>query len=161
MAHCCSEASSDPAESGSASAMTAQMRLQMQEGRLWAQPCFFLHAFDLSYTAALHAHMLLLLQEADVGGGAVEMRFSLPAAASPAMLMLLLAACRELQRAGSFACSSTAVHLMSWELGRAIVAVLRWGHTQLMFWRSGALPWLIRLRAVLSACSPHAVHLLC
>ena len=76
--------------------------------------------------------MLPLLQEADMGSGAVEMRFSLPAAASPAMLMLLLAACRELQRAGSFACSSTAVHLMSWELGRAIVAVLRWGHTQLM-----------------------------
>eukprot|EP00891_Asterochloris_glomerata_P007079 jgi/Astpho2/7079/Aster-x0305 len=66
-------------------------------------------------------------QEADMGSGAVEMRFSLPAAASPAMLMLLLAACRELQRAGSFACSSTAVHLMSWELGRAIVAVLRMG----------------------------------
>ena len=80
----------------------------------------------------LTAHMLPLLQEADMGSGAVEMRFSLPAAASPAMLMLLLAACRELQRAGSFACSSTAVHLMSWELGRAIVAVLRWGHTQLM-----------------------------
>ena len=96
-----------------------------------------------------------------MGGGAVEMRFSLPAAASPAMLMLLLAACRELQRAGSFACSSTAVHLMSWELGRAVVAVLRWGHTQLMFWRSGTLPVSHQAACSLSAGSPHAVHLIC
>ena len=82
------------------------------------------------HSSPQHLYMLPLLQEADMGDGAVEMRFSLPAAASPAMLMLLLAACRELQRAGGFACSSTAVHLMSWELGRAVVAVLRCGHTQ-------------------------------
>ena len=34
------------------------------------------------------------------GGDAMEMRFSLPAAPSPAVLMLLLATCRELERAG-------------------------------------------------------------
>ena len=34
------------------------------------------------------------------GGDAMEMRFSLPAAPSPAVLMLLLGTCRELERAG-------------------------------------------------------------
>ena len=35
------------------------------------------------------------------GGDALEMRFSLPAAPSPAVLMMLLSTCRELERAGA------------------------------------------------------------
>ena len=46
----------------------------------------------------------VVAQEAgETGAGAevLEMRFSLPAAPSPAVLMVLLAACRELERAGA------------------------------------------------------------
>lgn len=43
----------------------------------------------------------VVAQEAgDAGAEGMEMRFSLPAAPSPAVLMVLLAACRELERAG-------------------------------------------------------------
>ena len=52
----------------------------------------------------LNSHPLAVVQGGGGGGGPSEMRFSLPAAPSPAVLMLLLAACRELERAGAAKC---------------------------------------------------------
>jgi hypothetical protein len=45
-----------------------------------------------------------------------EMRFSLPAAPSPAVLLALLAACRELERAGGHAAGAPALALLEWDL---------------------------------------------
>jgi len=50
----------------------------------------------------------------DEGGG--EMRFSLPAAPSPGPLLFLLAACRELARAGGHTTGAVAVQLLSWAM---------------------------------------------
>ncbi len=59
----------------------------------------------------------------DEGGG--EMRFSLPAAPSPGPLLFLLAACRELARAGGHTTGAVAVQLLQWELGNAVLQTLR------------------------------------
>ena len=59
----------------------------------------------------------------DEGGG--EMRFSLPAAPSPGPLLFLLAACRELARAGGHTTGAVAVQLLQWELGNAVLQALR------------------------------------
>ncbi|KAL0025084.1 hypothetical protein WJX79_007064 [Trebouxia sp. C0005] len=58
----------------------------------------------------------------DEGGG--EMRFSLPAAPSPGPLLFLLAACRELARAGGHTTGAVAVQLLQWELGNAVLQAL-------------------------------------
>jgi hypothetical protein len=67
----------------------------------------------------------------DEGGG--EMRFSLPAAPSPGPLLFLLAACRELARAGGHTTGAAAVQLLQWELGNAVLQALRWCLTRLLF----------------------------
>ncbi len=59
----------------------------------------------------------------DEAGG--EMRFSLPAAPSPGPLLFLLAACRELARAGGHTTGAVAVQLLQWELGNAVLQVSR------------------------------------
>ena len=59
----------------------------------------------------------------DEGGG--EMRFSLPAAPSPGPLLFLLAACRELARAGGHTTGAVAVQLLQWELGNAVLQAFR------------------------------------
>lgn len=57
------------------------------------------------------------------GGG--EMRFRLPAAPSPGPLMFLLAACREVARAGGHTTGAVAVQLLQWELGHAVLEAFR------------------------------------
>lgn len=57
------------------------------------------------------------------GGG--EMRFRLPAAPSPGPLMFLLAACREVARAGGHTTGAVAVQLLEWELGHAVLEAFR------------------------------------
>lgn len=59
----------------------------------------------------------------DEGGG--EMRFSLPAAPSLGPLLFLLAACRELARAGGHTTGAVAVQLLEWELGNAVLQAFR------------------------------------
>lgn len=59
----------------------------------------------------------------DEGGG--EMRFRLPAAPSPGPLMFLLAACREVARAGGHTTGAVAVQLLEWELGNAVLEAFR------------------------------------
>ena len=59
----------------------------------------------------------------DEGGG--EMRFRLPAAPSPGPLLFLLAACRELARAGGHTTGAVAVQLLQWELGNAVLQAFR------------------------------------
>ena len=57
------------------------------------------------------------------GGG--EMRFRLPAAPSLGPLMFLLAACREVARAGGHTTGAVAVQLLEWELGNAALEAFR------------------------------------
>lgn len=61
------------------------------------------------------------------GGG--EMRFRLPAAPSPGTLMFLLAACREVARAGGHTTGAVAVQLLEWELGNAALQAFRSSHS--------------------------------
>lgn len=64
-------------------------------------------------------------QEDVLGGPAMEMRFSLPAGASPATLELLVGAGAEVQRAGAVAPPSVALPLLEWELGAAVLSYLK------------------------------------
>ena len=65
------------------------------------------------------------IQEDELGGPAEEMRFPLPAAPSPVAQAALLAACREVARAGGHAVSEPALALLAWELGNAVLAAFR------------------------------------
>ena len=58
--------------------------------------------------------------------GMGDMRFSLPAAPSPGPLLFLLAACREVARAGGHTTGAVAVQLLEWELSNAILEAFRW-----------------------------------
>ena len=68
----------------------------------------------------------MLAQEDELGGPGEEMRFPLPAAPSPAAQGALLAACREVARAGGHAIAEPALALLAWELGDAFLAAFRW-----------------------------------
>lgn len=68
-----------------------------------------------------------------MGGSGEEMRFSLPAAPSPATQEALLAAAREVARAGGHFLSPAALALLCWELGDAVLASFRFGATQICF----------------------------
>ena len=68
-----------------------------------------------------------MLQEEGMDEGGGEMRFSLPAAPSPGPLLFLLAACRELARAGGHTTGALAVQLLEWELSNAVLQAFRWG----------------------------------
>ena len=68
-----------------------------------------------------------MLQEENMDEGGGEMRFSLPAAPSPGPLLFLLAACRELARAGGHTTGALAVQLLEWELSNAVLQAFRWG----------------------------------
>ena len=57
--------------------------------------------------------------------GAGEMRFRLPAAPSPGPLLFLLAACREVARAGGHTTGAVAVQLLEWELSNAVLEAFR------------------------------------
>ena len=59
------------------------------------------------------------------GGG--EMRFSLPAVPSPGPLLFLLAACREVARAGGHTTGAVAVQLLEWQLSNAVLEAFRYG----------------------------------
>ena len=59
-----------------------------------------------------------------MGGEGEEMRFALPAAPSPAALLFLLAAGRELARAGGHLVPPPALALFEWELGAAGLAAI-------------------------------------
>ncbi|KAK9841813.1 hypothetical protein WJX81_004723 [Elliptochloris bilobata] len=61
----------------------------------------------------------VVAQEDELGGEGEEMRFALPAAPSPAALLFLLAAGRELARAGGHLVPPPALALFEWELGAA------------------------------------------
>ena len=57
--------------------------------------------------------------------GEGETRFQLPQLPSPAVLLLLLGAVQEIQRAGGPALDATALHLLQWELAQACTSALR------------------------------------
>ncbi|KAL3140348.1 hypothetical protein ABBQ38_004612 [Trebouxia sp. C0009 RCD-2024] len=63
----------------------------------------------------------IIAQEDGMEEGGGEMRFRLPAAPSPGPLMFLLAACREVARAGGHTTGAVAVQLLEWELGNAVL----------------------------------------
>lgn len=69
-----------------------------------------------------------LVQEDGMEEGGGEMRFRLPAAPSPGPLMFLLAACREVARAGGHTTGAVAVQLLEWELGNAVLEAFRCTH---------------------------------
>ncbi|GFR44388.1 hypothetical protein Agub_g5608 [Astrephomene gubernaculifera] len=52
-----------------------------------------------------------------------DMRFSLPASPSPAVLLLLSAACAEVRRAGDYKIAPEALQAFEWELSRSVTAV--------------------------------------
>ena len=62
----------------------------------------------------------------DEGGG--EMKFSLPAAPSPGPLLFLLAACREVARAGGHTTGAVPVQLLQWQLSNAVLQAFRCNH---------------------------------
>lgn len=64
-------------------------------------------------------------QEDELGGPAEEMRFPLPAAPSPGAQAALLAACREVARAGGASMPPAALALLTWELGDAVLRAFR------------------------------------
>ena len=66
-----------------------------------------------------------VVQEASMEEGGGEMRFRLPAAPSPGPLMFLLAACREVARAGGHTTGAVAVQLLEWDLGNAVLEAFR------------------------------------
>ncbi|KAL0023565.1 hypothetical protein WJX77_002562 [Trebouxia sp. C0004] len=66
----------------------------------------------------------VIAQEESMDEGGGDMRFRLPAAPSPGPLLFLLAACRELARAGSHTTGAAAVQLLQWELGNAVLQAL-------------------------------------
>ena len=57
--------------------------------------------------------------------GSEEMRFSLPGTPSPGPLLFLLAACREVARAGAHTTGAAAVQLLEWELSAAVLNAFR------------------------------------
>ncbi|KAK9836059.1 hypothetical protein WJX84_002269, partial [Apatococcus fuscideae] len=63
--------------------------------------------------------------EAEEAGGAAEMRFWQPAAPSPTILALLLAACREVQRAGGPLVSQAALRQLAWHLSASVESTIR------------------------------------
>ncbi|KAK9806237.1 hypothetical protein WJX72_006789 [[Myrmecia] bisecta] len=80
----------------------------------------------LSATTALRTwEETVITQEDELGGPAVEMRFSLPATPSPPALVFLLSACREVQRAGGHQVGVAAVEALEWELGGAALQAVR------------------------------------
>ena len=62
----------------------------------------------------------------DDEAGSEETRFQLPAMPSPGVMMLLLAAGRELQRAGGSTAGSTALEVLEWDLGAATLHAFQW-----------------------------------
>lgn len=73
-------------------------------------------------------------QEDELGGAAEEMRFSLPAAASPAAQAALLGGCREVARAGGHAVAEPALALLAWELGGAVLTAFRCATRSVQCW---------------------------
>ncbi len=69
--------------------------------------------------------LVLLLQEEEGGGASEETRFYLPCNPSSGVMMLLLAASRELQRAGMPLAGSSALEILLWELSKALVAAFK------------------------------------
>ncbi|CAL8464776.1 g4311 [Coccomyxa elongata] len=89
-------------------------------------------AASLEQDPALTSHVPLrtwidtvVKHEDELGGAAEEMRFALPAAASPAAQAALLGSCREVARAGGHAVAEPALALLAWELGEAVLTAFR------------------------------------
>ena len=57
--------------------------------------------------------------------GMEDMRFKLPAAASPGVLLFLLAGCREVARAGAHFAGPAAIRLLQWHLSHAAMQAFR------------------------------------
>ena len=57
--------------------------------------------------------------------GVGEMRFKLPASASPGAMLFLLAGCREVARAGGHSAGPAAVRLLQWHLSHAVLQAFR------------------------------------
>ena len=57
--------------------------------------------------------------------GMGEVRFKLPASASPGALLFLLAGCREVARAGARFAGPAAVRLLQWHLSHAVLQAFR------------------------------------
>jgi hypothetical protein len=85
--------------------------------------------------------MCALLQEDELGGETEEMHFALPAAPSPAAQEALLAAGREVARAGGHSLGAGAVALLCWELGDAVLQAFRSG----CFWILTRGCWQLRV----------------
>lgn len=62
---------------------------------------------------------------ADSSGGGGDMKFWLPAGPSPALLAALLAADREMDRAGGHAAPHPALELLTWHLDASCLSVFR------------------------------------
>lgn len=67
----------------------------------------------------------VLLQEEGMDEGIGEMRFKLPASASPGAMLFLLAGCREVARAGGHSVGTAAVRLLQWHLSHAVLQAFR------------------------------------
>lgn len=66
-----------------------------------------------------------MLQEEGEEEGVGEMRFKLPASASPGAMLFLLAGCREVARAGGHSAGSAAIRLLQWQLSHAVLQAFR------------------------------------
>ena len=66
-----------------------------------------------------------MAQEDEAGGAPEETRFLLPSITSSGVMMLLLAASRELQRCGMPSVGSSALEILQWELSQALKASLK------------------------------------
>lgn len=67
----------------------------------------------------------VLLQEDEGGGAPEETRFFLPCNPSPGVMMLLLAASREVQRAGLPLSGSSALQILLWELSQGVLGAFK------------------------------------